>query len=85
MRIIVEAFGKAYILQFQQATVTKADEEEFERAPIDPHSTGGCIAENASDQAAVEVQHMSGAGVYPWVDSKHGDKRKMGFGSGRKE
>lgn len=42
MRVIVEVWGRAYVLQLIQGKVTTTDdEEEFERAPVDPHSVQG--------------------------------------------
>jgi hypothetical protein len=78
MRIIVEVFGRACIFQFQQGKVSVQADEEFDSAPVDPHSTGGCMVEHAS-QGSVEVQGLSGAGVYGVPEEKHG----FGFGHGR--
>jgi hypothetical protein len=77
MRLIVEAFGRAVIFQLHQGKVAvqEDDEEEFERAPVDPHSVGGCMVEHA-DQDSVEVQRLSGAGVYGVPEGKRG----VGFG-----
>jgi hypothetical protein len=42
VRVIVEVWGRAYVLQLLQGKVTTTeDPEEFERAPVDPHSVGG--------------------------------------------
>lgn len=77
MRVIVEVFGRACVFQFHQGKVIDDPgdrEEEFEHAPVDPHSVGGCMVEHAS-QGSVEVQGLSGAGVYSMPDD-----RKVGFG-----
>ena len=75
VRVIVEVFGRAVIFQFHQGKVSvQPDDEEFEHAPIDPHSVGGCMVEHA-DQNSVEVQQFSGAGVY-----QSPEDRKVGFG-----
>jgi hypothetical protein len=43
MRVIVEVAGRAFVFQFLQGKVTTddSDEQEFEHAPVDPHSVGG--------------------------------------------
>lgn len=46
MRLIAEVFGKAWMFEFQSAKLVDPDEgsgeeEEFDRAPVDPHSVGG--------------------------------------------
>lgn len=75
VRVIVEVFGRAVIFQFHQGKVSvQQDDEEFEHAPVDPHSVGGCMVEHA-DQNSVEVQQFSGAGVY-----QSPEDRKVGFG-----
>lgn len=73
MRVIVEVWGRAYVLQLMQGKVVTAEdsEDEFEHAPVDPHSTGGCLVEHAS-QGSTEVQGLSGSGVYPAQDRKFG-------------
>jgi hypothetical protein len=78
VRLIIEMFGRAAVFQFNQGRVTvhEDDGEEFEHAPVDPHSVGGCMVEHA-DQNSVEVQQFSGAGVYQTPEDK---KRGMGFG-----
>jgi len=75
VRLIFEAFGRAVILQLNQGKVSvQDDEDEFEHAPVDPHSVGGCMTEHA-DQGAVEVQQLAGAGVF-----QSPENRKVGFG-----
>jgi hypothetical protein len=75
-RVIVEVFGRAFIFQFAQGKVhvQESESDEFEHAPVDPHSVGGCMVEHA-DQGSVEVQELSGAGVYAMPQ-----ERKVGFG-----
>lgn len=80
MRVIVELFGKAFILQLAQAEVTREGDddrrEEFRHVPVDPHSVGGCLTENATGQPSMEVQELAGSGMY----SVPG--RPFGFGHG---
>jgi hypothetical protein len=78
VRIIVEVLGRTLVLQFAQGrTAQPEQEEEFSRAPVDPHSVGGGQFEQ-SQQEGTEVQEFSGAGVYP-VPSGH---PPFGFGHG---
>ena len=53
MRVIVEVFGRAWMLHLQSARVItpgeQDDGEEFDRAPVDPHSVGGGNFERRSD------------------------------------
>jgi hypothetical protein len=81
MKLTVEVFGRVLCLQFD---TEKADREppaqEFEYAPVDPHSVNGGHAEHA-EQGSLEVQHLSGAGVYSTPE----DRRKFGFGHGRQD
>lgn len=49
VRLIVELFGRALVFQVAQVAVTEPEEktkDEFERAPVDPHSVGGCMLEH---------------------------------------
>lgn len=71
MRVIVEVFGRAYVLQFLQGTVATDDgeQEEFERAPVDPHSVGGGQVERGPGADAFVSDVVAG--------------RKFGFGHGR--
>jgi len=49
VRVIVEAFGRAWMLTLQGAKIVtpgEVEDDEFEQAPpIDPHGTGGCQVE----------------------------------------
>ncbi len=56
MRVIVELFGRAWMFTVQSAKLTDAGEvssqcgeEEYDRAPVDPHSVGGGQFERRSD------------------------------------
>lgn len=84
VRVIVEVFGRAYVFSFLQGKVMVGDPEdnEFDRAPLDPHSVSGGQMENASDQGALEVQRLSGAGVYQTPEDHTRVSRRFGFGNG---
>ena len=53
MRLIVEAFGRAWLWSFHSSRTDESCEvssqSEFEHAPVDPHSVGGGNFERRSD------------------------------------
>lgn len=57
MRVIIELFGRAFVVQAFQGKVADTDDEletrgEFEHVPVDPHSVGGGFIEHAEPVSA---------------------------------
>jgi hypothetical protein len=81
VRVIVEIFGRTWMLSLSSVQVAVPGEEnpepEFDSVPVDPHGTLSCTAEHAN-QGSLEVQELSGAGVYPVPQAG----RRFGFSGG---
>lgn len=99
MRLIVEGFGRAWVLELMQAKLvdpeTEQGEPEFEQAPpIDPHGAHGCQIEHGPGADAYLTDIMASATpvVVPHVDfSKPSGnplvpvRRGFGFSRGSQE
>ncbi len=81
MRLIAEAFGRAWMFEFSSGRMAEQEDtagtEEDEEIPDTwgGSAAGGMLLEHAGSEP-VEVQHFSGAGVYPVPV----DRRSFGFG-----
>ena len=83
MRVIVELLGRAFVLQLAQAKITDSG-EEFEHAPVDPHSVSGGQVERGpgADSYTEDIVGSNGRHMTVTVTGQSPGLLKFGFGHG---